>query len=216
MAVSLRIRLFAILVVAAIAAASTGARAAIDMSTGLHYAIPVGTVQDCSTKAAAALNAYLPGANETSSGSGDWSSIGPITPGGYTAAAVVRCVAVGAGYAVTFTCAVQSGNLYQSSDLCLDVAHTFSGKPTVPLATPTPLPSGCSTTNLVGTWTNDKKGPGFTLAVDGGLTGSDGVSGSWYLSGTTATLTYMGDHVETLSADGKHLTGNDFTLTRKC
>jgi len=213
---TMRARLFALALVASIVVMSAGARSAVEMTTGIRYVVATGTVQDCGAKAKTALNTFLGDAAESPDGSGDWSATGPMGRG--TASAVVHCLGLAKGYAVTFTCAVQiPGNLYHASDLCLDVAHQFSGKPLVALATPTPLPTGCSTSNLVGTWvSNDRGGPTLQMAIDGSLLGNDGVSGSWYMDGTTATITYYGDHVTTLSADGKHLDGRDYHLTRQC
>jgi hypothetical protein len=197
---------------------SAAAPGAVSMSTGIRYVIPEGSLQECSTKAQTALNAYLQGAAESPAGSGDWLAFGPI--GGHgpsTAAAAVRCTPVDKGYVVTFTCAVQIGNPYDANALCLDIAHNFSGKPVTPLATPTPLPTGCSTTNLVGTWvSNDNSGLTFTMGINGDVTDNQGVSGNWGLVGNTVTLTYYGNHTLTLSPDGKHMSGGGYNLTRKC
>jgi len=114
---------------------------------------------------------------------------------------VVHCYAVGAGYVVTFDCFAQlPNNPYSASDLCLNVAHNFSGKTVTALATPTPVPSGCSTTNLVGSWTSDNRdGPKLTISADGNLTDGDGVSGNWVIYNNTVTLTYYGNHNLTLT-----------------
>jgi len=211
-----RTRLFALALALATASLAASARGAIDMSAGVRYLVTSGSLADCSAKAKSSLNTFLENATETTAGSGSWMATGP-TGGGSTAAAVVRCVAVDKGYVVTFTCAAGSGNPYSVVDLCLDIAHKFSGKPTVALATPPPpppTPTCGSLTNLVGKWVDGDKT--FAMSVDYGLTGPDGVSGSWYLNGTTATITYYGDHVLTLSADGKRLNGRDYNLTRKC
>lgn len=193
--------------------------AAVEMSTGIRYVIPSGSVGDCSAKAQAALSAYLQNPVEKTTGSGEWSATGPIgVTGPATAAAVVRCLQVGNGYAVTFTCVVQiPGNPYAADALCLNIAHKFSGKAVTALPTPSPIPTGCTTANLVGTWTNDNK-PGSTLQMDvnGGVTDSDGVSGNWNIYGNSANLTYYGTHAMKLSADGKHLTGDGYSFTRKC
>lgn len=209
-----RIKIFALALAALTVATSAGARSSIEMTTGIRYVYDTGTAQECGAKAKAALNFFLQDATETPDGSGDWTASGP----GLTSAAVVHCLALPKGYAVTFTCAIQApGSFYHAADLCLDVAHQFAGKPTVPLATPTPMPTGCSTINLVGTWVSDHRdGPTLKMDVNGSLISDDGVSGSWYLNGTTATITYYGDHVTTLSADGKHLDGDGYHLTRQC
>ncbi len=194
-------------------------RSAIEMTTGIRYVIPNGSLSECSAKAKTALNAYLTNAAESSPGSGEWIASGSSGINGATSAtAVVRCYQVGSGYVVTFTCAVQvPGSLYGADPLCIDVAHNFSGKPVTPLPTPTPIPTGCSTTNLVGSWaSNDSSGPTFKIELDGNLTDAEGTSGNWILNGMTATLTYYGNHTLTLSADGKHLTGGGYSLTRKC
>jgi hypothetical protein len=193
--------------------------AAVEMSTGIRYVIPSGSADDCSAKAKAALAAYLGSPTEQVSGGGEWIATGPLgVTGPSTAAAVVRCFPVGKGYVVTFTCVVQiPGNPYAADALCLDVAHNFSGKPVKPLPTPPPIPTGCTTASLIGTWLSDDK-PGLTLQMDvnGGLTDTDGVSGNWGLYGNTVTLTYYGTHTMTLSSDGKHIRGGGYNFTRKC
>lgn len=197
---------------------STAVPAAIDMSTGLRYVIPNGSADDCSNKAKTALTAYLQNVNESAAGSREWMATGPIgAHGATTSAATVRCYPVGKGYVVTFTCAVETpNNPYAANDLCLDVAHNFSGKAVKPLATPTPMPTGCTTANLVGTWTSDHGGPTFKMDASGDLTDADGISGNWILYGTDANLTYYGNHAMKLSPDGKHLSGGGYSLTRKC
>ena len=120
---------------------------------------------------------------------------------------------------MTFTCAVETPNSpYDANSLCLDLAHNVSGKDQKPLPTPTPVvvPTGCNTQSLAGTWQSDNDSS-LSMKMDGngGLEASDGVSGNWALSGLTATLTYYGNHTETLSSDGKHLHGQ-YNLTRKC
>ncbi len=198
------------------------APAAVEISTGIRYVYDGGSLGECSAKAKTALNAYLTGATESTPGSGEWVAFGQNgNTGSATSAATVRCYALGKGFVVTFTCAVQTpDNPYNADALCLDVAHNFSGKPVTPLAPmppPTPVPTGCSPTNLFGTWASDDK-PGLTLTMTmtGEVTDSDGVSGNWALKGNTATLTYYGNHTMTLSADGKHLSGDGYHLTRKC
>lgn len=213
MAMIARTRLFALALAGAMASLVASAYGAVDMTTGIRYVVPSGTLADCSAKAKASLDAFLDDATESTTGSGSWTATGPAG-GGSTAAATVHCIALEKGYVVTFTCAAGSGNPYGVVDLCTDVAHKFSGKPTVALATPPPPPTCGSLTNLVGKWVDGDKT--FVMTVDYGLTGPDGVSGSWYLKGQTATITYYGDHVLTLSADGTHLNGRDYNLTRKC
>ncbi|HEV3091575.1 MAG TPA: hypothetical protein VGX91_09085 [Candidatus Cybelea sp.] len=221
-----RARRFVPLVAAAALVAAIGygavALAAVDMSAGIRYVSPTGTADECSTKAKAALEAYLPGATETSPGSGEWiaTAQNPVV-GVPTAAATVRCYGLSKGYVATFICSVQlPTNPYAAGPLCLDIAHKFYGGAITPLAampTPTPVPSGCSTSNLVGTWvSDDSPSKTFTMGLNGDVTDSDGVSGNWALDGSTVTFTYYGNHTLTLSADGKHLHGGGYSLTRKC
>jgi hypothetical protein len=198
------------------------APAAVDFSVGIRYVSPDGSAQDCGDKAKTALSAFLQNAAETSPGSGDWTAnVQNPQAGAVTASATVRCYPLSKGYVVTFTCAVQlPENPYGADALCLDVAHKFYGgaiTALAPMPTPTPVPSGCSTTNLVGTWVSDDK-PGLTLTADlnGNTTDNDGVSGNWGLKGNTVTLTYYGDHTLTLSPDGKHMRGGGYSFTRKC
>ncbi len=197
-------------------------RAAVQMSTGIRHVSPDGSSEECSAKAKASLDAYLQNAAESSPGSGDWLAAGqnPLA-GATTSAAAVRCYPLAKGYVVTFTCAVQAPeNPYGADALCLDIAHKFYGGALTALAampTPTPVPTGCSTVNLVGTWVAEDK-PGLTLTADlnGNVTDNEGVSGNWGLKGTTVTLTYYGEHTLTLSADGKHMRGGGYSFTRKC
>jgi hypothetical protein len=214
-------RIFAIAVIAGVLLSGAAAPAAVDMATGIRYVIPNGTVDQCGTKAAAALNAYLQNAAEAAPGSGEWIATGPIGAAGTrstTASGTVHCYPSGKGYVVTFTCAVQTpDNPYDAQALCLDIAHNFSGKPQTPLPTPSPQPTGCTTANLVGTWQSDNDPKlSFKMDENGDLTGSDGVSGNWILTGSDATITYYGNHSMTLSPDGKHLKGGGYSLTRKC
>lgn len=202
----------------ATAACYAPAPAAVQMSTGIRYVMPSGTADDCSTKAKTALSAYLENPSESPPGSGDWIAIGPVGAMSITASGVVRCYPLPKGYVVTFTCIVQMPeNPFSADDLCLDLAHNFSGKAVKPLASPTPQPTGCTTANLVGTWVSDKDSSlTLTMTSDGELTDSQGVSGNWVLYGTSATLTYYGSHSTTLSSDGKHLRGGGYDFTRKC
>lgn len=206
----------------ALALPASIASARVDISAGIRYASPSGTLQDCSDKAKAALEAYLPGATESSAGSGEWIALGQnIRTGAASSAAAVRCYGLPKGYIVTFTCsALLPANPYGAGALCLDIAHKFYGGALTPLAampTATPVPTGCAMTNLVGTWVSDSD-PKLTLTMDltGGLTDSEGVSGNWNLDGTTVTLTYYGTHTMTLSSDGKHIHGGNYNFTRRC
>lgn len=195
------------------------ARAGVVMSTGIRYVYEGAGIDQCRTKAQTALEAYLQSAQEKTPGSGEWMAYGkPNAQGQNTAAAIVRCGATPKGYEVTFTCAVQQpGSSYDADSLCLNIAHNFSGKAVTALATPTPVPSGCSTTNLVGTWQSDNDSKVvLKLDTDGNLTDPDGVSGNWYLVGDTVTLTYYGNKTLKLSADGKKMVGGGASYTRKC
>lgn len=207
---------------AAVVWCSPQAPAAVDISVGIRHVSPDGGLSDCSAKAKASLDAFLEGAAETSAGSGDWVAHSRVgLAGAPTATAVVRCYALPKGYVVTFTCAVQlPDNPYSSDDLCKDVAHKFYGGAIATLAamaTPTPVPTGCATTNLVGTWVSDGNSKlTFIMELNGDVTDSEGVSGNWGIKGNVVTFTYYGNHTMTLSPDGKHLTGGGYSLTRKC
>lgn len=193
------------------------APAAIEMTTGIRYVVANGSIDECGTKAKAALESYLQNASESAPGSGEWTANGPIgNTGSPTAAAAVHCTAVDKGYVVTFTCVAESGNPYTAGALCLNVAHKFSGKAVTALATAAPkaIPTGCTTTNLVGTWQSGDTI--LNMDADGGLTDKENVSGSWALNGDTATITYYGNKTLKLSADGKHLSGAGYNFTRKC
>jgi hypothetical protein len=203
--------------VAAVLACSLVARAGVQMSTGIRYVIPNASPAECGTKAQAALAPYLENAAESPAGSGDWIASGPTGSVHTTASATVNCSPVGKGYVVTFTCAVQvPENPYTADALCMDIAHNFSGKAVTALATAAPAPSGCTTTNLAGTWTSNGSGPTLTMDATGGLTDQDGVSGNWGVYNGNVTLTYYGTHTLTISSDAKHLTGGGYNLSRKC
>lgn len=203
-------------------ASSAPAPAAVDLSVGIRHLSDTGSLGDCSSKARASLDAFLQNASEPSAGSGEWLAYSANGPEGTPiAAATVRCYGLPQGYVVTFTCAVQTPlSPYTADALCLNVAHKFYGGAITTLAavpTATPIPTGCATNSLVGTWVSDDK-PTLSLKMElnGDLTDSDGVSGNWILKGTTAVLTYYGEHSMTLSSDGKHLHGGGYSLTRKC
>jgi hypothetical protein len=215
-------RLFTFIGILALALPAGVAWARVDFSVGIRYVSLSGTLQDCSAKAKAALESYLPGATESSPGSGEWVAMGQnILTGAASSAAAVRCYALSKGYVVTFTCsALVPANPYGASPLCLDIAHKFYGGAITPLAampTATPVPTGCAVTNLVGTWVSDADSKTtLTMDLTGGLTDNEGVSGNWNLDGTTVTLTYYGTHTLTLSPDGKHIRGGNYNFTRRC
>lgn len=213
-----RLALIAIAAIVASLACGSNASAGVEISTGIRY-VGTGPITECSTKAQSALSTYMQDPTEVKPGSGDWLAFGPKGQvGAPTSSAAARCYPLPAGgYVITFTCVVQiPENPYAADALCLDVAHTFKGLPVTALATPAPL-TGCATTNLVGHWTSDDKpGLSFDMTVNGELTDSDGVSGNWGLYGNNVTLTYYGTHSATLSADGKHINGGGYSLTRKC
>lgn len=198
------------------------ALASVDLSAGIRHVSDTGTLSDCSAKAKAALEAYLPGATESSPGSGEWFAMGQnLATGAASSGATVRCYPLARGYVATFICAVQlPANPYGANALCLDIAHKFYGGPITPLAampTATPIPTGCATTNLVGTWVSDSDPKlTFKMELNGDLTDNEGVSGNWILDGSTVTMTYYGNHTLKLSPDGKHLSGPGYNLTRKC
>ncbi|MEO6835447.1 MAG: hypothetical protein ABI231_06015 [Candidatus Tumulicola sp.] len=200
------------------AASTAAAPAALVMSTGQRFVVPSAPPTECSAKAKTALNSQLQTAGETSPGTGQWIAYGPVDSSGHaSAAAAIHCFPVGSGYVVTFTCAVEEPpNPYDADDLCTRLGASFKGKVTAPLATPTPVPTGCSTTNLVGTWLlNGDSATKFAFGLDGSVTDNQGVSGNWGLVGNTVTLTYYGTSTLKLSADGKRLTGPK-SFTRVC
>jgi len=219
---SYRVVLSAVAFCGGLLASIAPVKAAVDLSVGIRHVSDDGTLQDCSSKARASLNAFLQNASESVPGSGDWSAYSRNGPDGTpAAAAALRCYALPKGYVVTFTCVIQSpASPYTPDALCLNIAHKFYGgaiTSLAPMPTPSPIPTGCATNSLVGTWMSDDK-PGFTykMELNGELTDSDGVSGNWILKGNTAVLTYYGEHSMTLSSDGKHLRGGGYSLTRKC
>lgn len=209
---------FTLALLGALAVTATMAAAKLELTSGIRYVVADQPVSQCNTKAQTALNAYLSNVTETPEGSGNWTGSGPKGTTQNTARAVVRCYPVDKGYVATFTCAIQTPpNPYTAEILCLDVAHNFAGKQVYPLPTPTPPPSGCTTTNLVGTWTSDDNPKNvWKLDIDGNGTDQDGVTINWALDGNSASIVHYGTHIMTLSADGKHLSGDGGPFTRKC
>jgi hypothetical protein len=198
---------------------SATAPASLDLATGIRHVVPSGTLANCDSKASAALGAYLQ--HVLSPTPGEWIGTGPIGPNvapDTTSAGTIHCFAHAGGYVVTFTCTVEApNNPYTATALCDDLLNNFEGNPQVPLATPTPPPSGCTTATLAGTWQSDSNGKlSLTLDQNGELTDSDNVIGSWVLSGLNVKLTYYGYHNLTLSSDGKHMSGSGYSFTRKC
>jgi hypothetical protein len=217
-----RIAVVAVALFSGVLWCSSGGLASVDISAGIRHVSPDGTLADCGEKAKASLDEFLQDATESSAGSGDWLAHSQNgIAGSPTATAAVRCYGLPKGYLVTFTCAVQlPDSPYTADALCLDIAHKFYGGAVTALAsipTPTPVPTGCATNSLVGSWVSDSDPKQtFTMDLDGNVTDSEGVSGNWGLKGNTVTLTYYGTHTLTLSPDGKHLTGSGYSLTRKC
>jgi hypothetical protein len=217
-----RFALFAVALTLAFGWSAAAAPAAVEMSTGLRHIEASAPLSDCSVKAKNALNSNLQNAFETSPDSGMWLAYGAADASGHaSAAAAIHCFPVGKGYVVTFTCSVElPPSLFSASDLCLKINATFLGKVAAALPTPTPVPTGCSTVNLVGTWiATDKDGALFVFDANGGLMDNQGVSGNWALNGNSVSLVYYGTNTLTLSADGKKLSaprGVPLNFTRKC
>jgi len=213
-----RIHLFAGFLAAALLVTNAWAPAAVDIATGIRHVVPTGTMDECGAKARGALGSYL--LNVTESSPGEFIGTGPTGQGmnaDTTSAGTIHCYAHGSGYVVTFTCTTEApNNPYGANALCQDLLDNFEGKPQTPLNTPPPIPGGCTTASLVGTWVSDNGKNTLTLTADGELTDSDNVIGSWTLNGTNVKLTYYGYHTLTLSSDGKHLSGSGYSFTRKC
>ncbi|HUA10310.1 MAG TPA: hypothetical protein VMA98_13665 [Candidatus Acidoferrales bacterium] len=213
-----RARLFAGFLAAVLLITIAVAPASVDIATGIRHVVPTGTMDECGTKARAALGTYLQNVSEPSPG--EFMATGPIGPGvssDTTSAGTIHCFAYGSGYVVTFTCTAEApNNPYDANSLCQDLLANFEGKPQTALATPTPPPSGCTTATLVGTWVSNDSKLTLTMTADGQLTDNEDVTGSWVLSGLSVKLTYYGYHNLTLSPDGKHLSGSGYSLTRRC
>jgi hypothetical protein len=218
----MKLRLFALFLAAASLLTVAQAPAAVDLSLGIRHAVDTGTIDDCNAKAQESLATYLQAPTQTSPG--EWLATGPLVQVGnpdITASGTVHCYPgpKGTGYVVSFTCAVETpNNIYPANQLCLDIAHHFYGGAETALATPTPLPTGCTTGSLIGTWQNDNDSKmSVTMTPDGELTDSENVAGSWVLhNDLSAIITYYGNHNMTLSQDGKHLRGGGYSFTRKC
>jgi hypothetical protein len=214
-----RLRRFATFLIGALIVSVAVAPASVDLATGIRHVVPTGSIDDCNSKANAALGAYLRNVNSPTPG--EWIGTGPVgsnVASDTTSAGTIHCFAHAGGYVVTFTCSVESpNNPYTATALCNNLLNAFEGKPVTPLATPTPPPSGCNTASLAGVWQSDSNSKlTLTLDQDGELTDSDQVIGSWTLSGLNVKLTYYGYHNLTLSSDGKHMSGSGYSFTRKC
>ncbi len=211
----------AIVAVVALLASTAATPAAVQLSVGIRLVIPNGAIETCSSKAKAALSAELSTVGETSPGTAIWFGYGATDSEGHaTSAAAIHCFPVDKGYEVTFTCTVeQPGSPFNADQLCKGLDDKFQGRTGTPLtlpATPTPVPTGCATTNLVGTWLmNNSQSQKFVFSVDGDVTDPQGVSGNWNLDGNTVTLTYYGTSTLKLSPDGKQITGSK-NFTRQC
>jgi hypothetical protein len=214
-----RIAVFAAALALAMGSIAVAAPGALTVSAGLRHLEPTGSIDDCNSKAQTALNANLQNA---ASGGGASLAYGPRDgEGRASAGAVINCSPVGNGWVANFSCSVVvPPSLFSADDLCKRIYATFTGKDSAPLATPTPLPTCGSLTNLVGTWTwDDKGGVPFVFDVNGGLTDNQNVSGNWALDGNKVSLVYYGTQTVTLSPDGKKLMaprGVERNFTRKC
>lgn len=108
------------------------ARAALDMADGSRKVVDNEPRSACNSRAAAALQVVLGGAAQVGEDSGEWEAYGP--PGvnvGPAAAAAVHCYPVGAGYLVTFTCAVELPyNPDPASVLCTKLEAAFDAAKT--------------------------------------------------------------------------------------
>jgi hypothetical protein len=217
-----RLALFTATLTFAMVWCTAAAPAAIEMSAGLRHVVQSAPDGECSAKAKEALNSSLQNAFETAPGNGIWMAYGQLNSQGHTSsAAVIHCYPLGGGYTATYTCSVElPTSPFSASDLCNRLYASMTNKTAAALATPTPEPTGCSLTNLVGTWTaDDKNGAIFKFDENGGLVDNEGVSGNWALNGNQASLVYYGTHPLTLSADGKHLVaprGTPLNFTRQC
>ncbi|HEY1428478.1 MAG TPA: hypothetical protein VGF18_02820, partial [Candidatus Tumulicola sp.] len=188
-----RFRLAAATAVATLAliASTANAPGAVVLSVGIRLVMPSGSVDTCSSKAKAALTSTLTTVGETAPGVGIWFGYGALDSTSHAgSAAAIHCFPVDKGYEVTFTCTVDpGGSPYTADALCKMLDDKFQGRTTTPLAaaaTPTPLPTGCATTNLVGTWLmNNSPSQKFTFTIDGQVTDPQGVSGNWNLDGGT-------------------------------
>jgi hypothetical protein len=92
----------------AVLAVAGAANAKLEMTSGIRYVEPTEPLATCNTKAQDALNTYLSNVGETTPSSGVWTGNGPKGTSDDTSSAVVRCVPYQNGYAVMFTCAIQT------------------------------------------------------------------------------------------------------------
>ena len=123
-----RVTLFAVSLLVSCALVSAHASAAIDLFVGTRMVVQNQPVDDCNTKAKAALGATL--TNVVAVGdTNQWVGSGPPVSGGLpSAAAVIHCFPVGTGYVVTMTCTVEvPPNPEVASALCARLTTAFGG-----------------------------------------------------------------------------------------
>ncbi len=117
----------------AVVAVQTPANAALDMVSGARGTAKVGTADDCSAKAKAALASVLQPPFEAGEGTGQWLGFGPADADGHSSAsAAVHCFPVDKGYVVTLTCVIERpANAESATDLCGRVQKAFDTQPGV-------------------------------------------------------------------------------------
>ncbi len=129
-----------------IALVNAPARANLDTVIAPKVTVTTGTMDDCSARAKSALTTVMNSAFEAGAGSGQW--IGVVRVGGAaSAAAVVECHPLDAGYTASFTCSVQVPPNPETADaLCTKVTAAFTAAgpapaPAAPAAAPAASPS---------------------------------------------------------------------------
>ncbi|MDE2481820.1 MAG: hypothetical protein KGN02_06485 [bacterium] len=102
------------------------ARANLDTVIGTRTVVPDKPMSDCSARAKSALTTVMNSAFEAGQGSGQW--IGVVRVGGSaSAAAVIECHPLDAGYTASFTCSVQvPPNPDTASGLCTKLSTAFN------------------------------------------------------------------------------------------
>jgi len=107
---------------------SAPASATLDTAIGQRSVVPDQPFSDCSAKANHALTTVMQSVTEAGTGSGNWFGVDSIG-GAPSEIAVVECHPQGStGYAVSFTCSVQTPTSPDTAAaLCTKVIAAFGG-----------------------------------------------------------------------------------------
>lgn len=120
-----RIASAAAVLLTCVALLTARAPAEILIAVGDSVTVPNEPVSDCNAKAKTALDSVLQNAGDN--GAGVWLAYGPSDSSGHSSAtAAIHCYPLGAGYNVSFTCAVEvPPNPDTATTLCAKLSAAF-------------------------------------------------------------------------------------------